>query len=154
MELFHENGHLTDGALHAAIDETLDETGRLEVAEHLSFCDACLLRYTDLLDDGALLTPAVPLAPGVMARARKKLIRMFFNRYAAAAAAVALALVFWGTGLFNGVLPSRIQRAQGAVHSAPVSVSAQFNAFFRDARTALGQTFSGLLPNAQSPAAS
>ena len=103
MELFLENGHLTDEALRAAVDGALDEMGRLEVAEHLSFCDACLVRYTDLLEDDVLLTPSQPLTEGVMERVRRKVVRLLFNRYAAAAAAVVLAVTFWSTGLFKDI---------------------------------------------------
>ena len=51
MELFNKEGHLTDEGLRAVVDGTLDEMGRLEASEHLSFCDSCLVRYTELLAD-------------------------------------------------------------------------------------------------------
>ena len=44
MELFNKEGHLTDEGLRAVVDGTLDEMGRLEASEHLSFCDSCLVR--------------------------------------------------------------------------------------------------------------
>ena len=37
MELFDQNGCLTEEGLHAVIGGQLDELGRLEAAEHLSF---------------------------------------------------------------------------------------------------------------------
>ena len=46
MELFDENGCLTDEGLQALTKGQLDETGRLEAAEHLSYCDRCMDRYT------------------------------------------------------------------------------------------------------------
>ena len=55
MELFNKEGHLTDEGLRAVVDGTLDEMGRLEASEHLSFCDSCLVRYTELLADDTLL---------------------------------------------------------------------------------------------------
>ena len=58
MERFHTDGHLTDEALAALIrDGRPDELSRLEIAEHLSFCDVCLQRYTDLLSGTTLLEP-------------------------------------------------------------------------------------------------
>lgn len=45
-KLFDAEGHLTDEGLYALKDGTLDDLGALEAAEHLSFCDYCLLRYT------------------------------------------------------------------------------------------------------------
>ena len=46
-KLFDAEGHLTDEGLYALKDGTLDDLGALEAAEHLSFCDYCLLRYTN-----------------------------------------------------------------------------------------------------------
>ena len=47
-KLFDREGHLTDDGLYALKDGTLDDLGALEAAEHLSFCDLCLLRYTPI----------------------------------------------------------------------------------------------------------
>ena len=44
MELFNKEGHLTDEGLRAVVDGTLDEMGRLEASEHLSFCALCVTR--------------------------------------------------------------------------------------------------------------
>lgn len=66
MELFNKEGHLTDEGLRAVVDGTLDEMGRLEASEHLSFCDSCLVRYTELLADDTLLVPEMPLTPTVL----------------------------------------------------------------------------------------
>ena len=44
-KLFDAEGHLTDEGLYALKDGTLDDLGALEAAEHLTFCDYCLLRY-------------------------------------------------------------------------------------------------------------
>lgn len=49
MELFDKNGCLTDEGLQALQAGGLDELGRLEAAEHLSYCDKCMDRYTALL---------------------------------------------------------------------------------------------------------
>lgn len=98
MERFRADGHLTDQALAALIrEEGLDELARLEMAEHLSFCDQCLQRYTDLLSGTELLTPERSCQRTLWARVRARAIRLVTSRYATAAAAVALALtVLWG----------------------------------------------------------
>ena len=58
MEIFRHDGHLTDGALAALVArEPLDETARLEIAEHLAYCDLCLQRYTSALAGAPLLAP-------------------------------------------------------------------------------------------------
>ena len=99
MDIFRHDGHLTDQALAAlAAGEPLDETARLEIAEHLAFCDLCLQRYTDALAGTELLTPEQSCRESLWRRIRARAARLFLNRYATAAAAVALALtVLWGS---------------------------------------------------------
>ena len=71
MKIFRSDGHLRQEALYALVqNQPLEELERLEIAEHLAFCDHCLQRYTQALAESTLLT----------------------SRYATAAAAVALAL--------------------------------------------------------------
>lgn len=57
MELFREDGCLSDEGLHALTAGQLDELGRLEAAEHLAYCDKCTDRYTSLLTADALTDP-------------------------------------------------------------------------------------------------
>ena len=99
MELFDPAGHLTDGALLAlAHEEVPDELARLEMAEHLAYCDQCLHRYTALLAESPLLTPAHSCRESLWRRVRARTLRLLTSRYATAAAAVALALtVLWGS---------------------------------------------------------
>ena len=154
MELFHENGCLTDEALRAVVDGTLDEMARLEVCEHLSFCDACLLRYTALLDDDALLTPEQPVAPGVIQRIREKTLRVLVNRYTRAAAVAVLALALWSTGVFSSLvpkLPDPQQSAPAPIEApveipieAPISAGARVNGFFRSAGDSISAALDGL----------
>lgn len=98
MERFRADGHLTNEALAALVrDDSLDELGRLEIAEHLSFCDLCLQRYTDLLCGAELLAPERSCQKALWARVRTRTLRLVTSRYATAAAAVALALtMLWG----------------------------------------------------------
>ena len=45
MEQFDCGGHLTDEVLLCLIREApMDELARLEIAEHLAYCDICLQR--------------------------------------------------------------------------------------------------------------
>ena len=99
MELFDPAGHLTDGALLAlAHEEVPDELARLEMAEHLAYCDQCLHRYTALQAEAPLLTPAHSCRESLWRRVRARTLRLLTSRYATAAAAVALALtVLWGS---------------------------------------------------------
>ena len=100
MEIFDPAGHLTDPALLALArnEDTLDALSRLEMAEHLSYCDRCLQRYTQLLAQDALLTPGHSCRESLWRRIRARTMGILTSRYATAAAAVALALtVLWGS---------------------------------------------------------
>ncbi|WP_300415428.1 hypothetical protein [uncultured Oscillibacter sp.] len=97
--VFREDGHISDGALTALArnEDRFDELERLEIAEHLAFCDYCLQRYTMALEDGALLAPERSCQRTLWMKIRSRALRMITSRYATAAAAVTLALtVLWG----------------------------------------------------------
>lgn len=97
--VFREDGHLSDGALEALAgnEDRFDELERLEIAEHLAFCDYCLQRYTLALEDGALLAPERSCQKALWSRIRSRAVGLVTGRYATAAAAVTLALtVLWG----------------------------------------------------------
>lgn len=102
QELFLENGHLSDAGLAALRDGQLDELARLEAAEHLSFCDACLDRYLALAEP-VQIQPPEDLTLPVMRRIRQRIARVVMNRYAVAAAAVVLAFGLWGSGVFGRI---------------------------------------------------
>ena len=107
MEIFRHDGHLTDGALAALVArEPLDETARLEIAEHLAYCDLCLQRYTSALAGAPLLAPERSCRESLWRRIRARTIQIFTSRYAAAAAGVVLALTLvWGSGYGSIRLP-------------------------------------------------
>lgn len=91
---FQPDGHLTDDALRALIQQAdLDELTRLELSEHLSYCNRCLQHYTELLTDDVLVFPAHSCRTTLWTRVRRRAARIFLNRYATAAAAVGIALV-------------------------------------------------------------
>ena len=97
--VFREDGHLSAKALMALAgnEDCFDELERLEIAEHLAFCDECLQRYATALEDGALLAPERSCQKALRARIRTRALRLVTSRYATAAAAVTLALtVLWG----------------------------------------------------------
>ena len=100
MEIFRHDGHLTEETLAALVaGEPLDETARLEIAEHLAYCDLCLQRYTDALAGAPLLTPERSCQESLWRRIRARTVQIFTSRYAAAAAGIVLALTLvWGSG--------------------------------------------------------
>ena len=88
MEFFDQHGHLTDEALRALTENApMDELSRLEVAEHLAFCDQCLQRYTLYLAGQPTLVPAHSCQESLWRRIRQRSIRLITSRYATAAAA-------------------------------------------------------------------
>ncbi|OUP23853.1 hypothetical protein [Gemmiger sp. An194] len=103
-ELFLQTGHLSDEGLQALIDGMLDEMQRLEAAEHLSFCDECLARYTALLTGDVLEEPEQDVTLPVMRRLRRRAVKIAWNRYAAAAAAVVITAGLWYSGVFGGAM--------------------------------------------------
>lgn len=101
QDLFNNDGHLTDYALKSIIKDNLDEISRLEIAEHLSFCDECIVRYTDLLSDDTLMIPLESAAPTVMQKIKKTAAVIFFNKYVTMTIAASIAMVLWITGAFT-----------------------------------------------------
>ena len=91
--MFDQNGHLLDEAIDALVrSEELDALTRLEIAEHLSYCDPCLQRYTKALEESLLLTPETSCQHTIWRKIRERTVRTLTSRYATAAAAMALAL--------------------------------------------------------------
>ena len=98
MELFRDDGCLTDEGLRALIDGQLDELGRLEAAEHLAYCGRCLGRYTALLEGGALETPPRDLCRPVGRAVLIRVMNNLYGRMAVASVAALLALSIWRGG--------------------------------------------------------
>lgn len=101
MELFDQNGCLTEEGLHAVIGGQLDELGRLEAAEHLSYCDKCMDRYTALLTADVLEEPPRSARGAVMSTIW---VRLMQNTWGRAAVAAVLALTLWRSGTVTQIL--------------------------------------------------
>lgn len=150
--LFDRSGHLTGGGLDAMQKGTLDELGSLEAAEHISFCSACLNRYTNWLEmmPETLLTPANDLVPQVQNLLRMRSIRVMTNRYISVAAAVILAFALWTFGVFN-ISGGRAERqAQRLAEGPRFSISVGINRAFG----AVSKTINDLLDDLQAYAQS
>lgn len=126
-----ETGCLTDGALAGLMEGSLDELQRLEVSEHLSYCDACVERYTALLADGVLLEAPELMKQSVLAALRRKAAKVFVNRYFHMAVAASLTLVLWGSGVFNSFGEVRLVRPPEA-RDPEASISWRLNSFASD----------------------
>ena len=80
MNLFLESGHLSGEGLDALIAGTLDELQSLEAAEHLSFCDDCLLAYTQRLAEDTWQTPPEFVQEWVRNKNWARKLRVIVNR--------------------------------------------------------------------------
>lgn len=100
-DLFNQDGHLTDDAIILLSMEEVSELGLLEISEHLSFCDECLIRYTQMLTDDALMEPEQPLAERIMSRIKHRARVIFFNKFVTMGVAASFAIIFWVTGVFS-----------------------------------------------------
>ncbi|MGI5978038.1 MAG: hypothetical protein ACOX66_00895 [Oscillospiraceae bacterium] len=118
MELFDKTGHLTNEALTALDSDALDELSRLEISEHLSFCDRCLDRYLAALTADKLETPAHSCREGLLQRIRRQTLRLLENRVATAVAAVVIVVSLWNGGAFGALLS-----LPGRLTQFPVTVS-------------------------------
>lgn len=119
--LFDEQGCLTGPGLDALQNGTLDELGRLDAAEHLTFCDICLLRYTELTERLRLSAPMRDLVPQVQGLMRLRSFRIMTNRYVNVAAAVVLAFALWQFGAFR--VPAAPQQRQEPAAQPRFSIS-------------------------------
>lgn len=104
MELFREDGCLSDEGLHALTAGQLDELGRLEAAEHLAYCDKCTDRYTALLTADALADPPRDVRRTVMSTIWVRLMQSTYGRVAVAGVAAVLALSLWRSGAITAML--------------------------------------------------
>ena len=122
MELFDQNGCLTEEGLHAVIGGQLDELGRLEAAEHLSYCDKCMDRYTALLTADVLEEPPRSARGAVMGTIWVRLMQNTWGRAAVAAVAAVLALTMWKTGALGQItrLGSELNTVLPASQTQPV----------------------------------
>ena len=89
------------------------------------------------------------MTPTVLARVRRRAVRVFFNRYTRVAAVAAFAVVLWGTGVFNSLVPDRtIRQQEPARITAPISAATRVNDFFRSAGDSISAAITNILPRA------
>ncbi len=145
MELFDRtSGCLTDEGLQALADGQLDELSRLEAAEHLAFCDVCLDRYTALLAGPMIVQPPQDLQKPVWQRIRSQMFRVLTNRYATAAAAVAIAFCLWGSGLFQGLVPTADAQLTPALQLQQTEQTLERRLAFNEAARSASRSLSSL----------
>lgn len=107
MELFDLDGCLTNEGIQMILDENLEELQRLEASEHLSFCDDCLLRYTNAVcnrKDDELLIPERNIIRNVILTIKQKTVALFYHRYVAVAIAASFSILITFSGVFDSFI--------------------------------------------------
>ncbi|MCI8652668.1 MAG: hypothetical protein HFF11_03110 [Angelakisella sp.] len=129
-----ETGCLTAFALQGLVEGSLGELERLEVTEHLSYCDLCVERYTALLADDTLLEAPELLKQSVLTKLRQRMARAFVNRYFHMGVAACLTLVLWSTGVFAtfgelALSPPRLEHPNIAPEKNGITISQRLEDF-------------------------
>ena len=132
-EYFNQDGHITPFALGSLVHETqLDELTRLELAEHLSFCDRCLDAYMVMLDDSLMIDPPQTQAQTIIKRVKQKARILFFNKYTRVAVAACLAITLWTTGVFSTEFAEKNSQLIASVGSSAATLTTRISQWTDD----------------------
>lgn len=100
MKLFDDDGHLNDTSFLLLQNGDGDDLQRLEISEHLSYCDDCLCRYLENISNIELLTPVPSMTASIKEKGKRIKASLFYRRFTVAVAAF-MAMVLWTTGVFS-----------------------------------------------------
>lgn len=100
MKLFDDDGHLSEESFSLLLNDGGDELQRLEISEHLSFCDACLAAYLEKLESQALIAPVVSRVEQIRQSGARRGMSLFYRRFTVVAATF-LAMILWSAGAFS-----------------------------------------------------
>ncbi len=101
MTIFNKNGHITQKGLFLLLTEKADEMQRLELSEHLSFCDRCLEEYLKELEKITLLETENSISKNVIKRVKYKTAWLSQKNFGTVVAAACIAMVLWTSGAFS-----------------------------------------------------
>ena len=145
MRTFDRSGHITESGFSALMSGAADELSRFEMAEHLDWCDRCVDRYSLKLTDGLLFETPKDFSGTVMARIRRRALRIITGQTAKVCAAACLAIVIWCGGIFDGDLMT-----EGEMLSAKITAGGSgFSQMVSGIGNAIGDWLSGLSINAR-----
>ncbi len=117
MEIFCENGHLTNYGFQALIEGRADEQARLEISEHLDYCTDCMEQYLIRLEQITLLEP--PSSKHVHTLTAKQSVRAVMRKYAM----VGVAACFAASLYFFTPFASQTPQASESIASATLIMS-------------------------------
>ena len=101
MTIFHRNGHITAEGFFLLVTEKADELQRLELSEHLSFCDECLEKYLKEVEKITLLEPEEKIAKRVIKQVKHKTAFLVQKRFGTAVVAACISMLLWSSGAFS-----------------------------------------------------
>lgn len=101
MAIFSENGHIAAEGFFLLVTEKANDIQRLELSEHLSFCDGCLEQYLKEIEKITLLETEQSIAKRVIKSIKYKTAFLAQKRFGTAVAAACIAMVLWSTGAFS-----------------------------------------------------
>lgn len=101
MSIFNQYGHITSEGFSLLTTEKADELQRLELSEHLSFCDKCLEQYLNEMEKIPLLQTEQSIAQRVIKRVKSKTAFFTQKQFGRAVVAASIAMVLWSTGAFS-----------------------------------------------------
>ncbi len=101
MTIFHKNGHITAEGFFLLVTEKADEMQRLELSEHLSFCDECLEQYLKEVEKITLLETEERLAKRVIKQVKHKTAFLLQKRFGTAVVAACISMLLWTSGAFS-----------------------------------------------------
>ncbi len=101
MMIFHKNGHITAEGFFLLVTEKADEMQRLELSEHLSFCDECLEQYLKEIEKITLLETEESIAKRVIRQVKHKTAFFVQKRFGTAIVAACISMLLWTSGAFS-----------------------------------------------------
>lgn len=116
-DLFDKEGHLTKFAINSNIEGNLDELHRLEISEHISFCEKCLEVYIEALTEDKLLHPFESCSSKVEREIEKTKYAGLFRRYATVFVAACFTMMLWVSGIFSVNYAEKINQAHVSMMS-------------------------------------
>lgn len=120
---FDKSGHITVRGFDTLVTGKAGELTRLELAEHLDWCDRCVDRYSLLLSGIPLMETPDDLSETVMASIRRRMFTVFTSQAAKVCAAACLAIVIWCGGIFDGNIMTKSEAFSQIVNEGGMNFS-------------------------------
>ncbi len=115
MELFYKNGHISEEGFQLLIEQKANEFQRLELSEHLSFCEACMARYLEYLDNMEELEVEIPSVHAMVYKAVQRKAGPKWKDCMTTVAAACIALFLWSSGVFHWETNLQYQHSAEAI---------------------------------------